>query len=266
MKKLALALVCLVSVAFFASCDPKVENPEPAIQILATEGYLQDGQVADVNVEYSFGFVVSSNAETQQELASLVVTVDDEEFETVELTGNTFTYESAIEWVIERDIIDESVIKAVVTDVDGKVNTATITVSLNQEPALEAAPFTWFRLGTQEQSGLEEFGLIWDGNAKVTHAQIKPMTGVTLLFFEAADWDNTVTATDKANLFQAALEQPSSVKPVYNNVSTTASGTYNDVIGTITTDGEYHLINVRECTIGQFQAAGYPITITGNAK
>ena len=40
MKKLALALVCLVSVAFFASCDPTVEHPEPTIALLTGEGYI----------------------------------------------------------------------------------------------------------------------------------------------------------------------------------------------------------------------------------
>ena len=267
MKKLALALLCLVSVAFFASCDPVVENPEPAIQINAAEGFLQNGDVVEMDTEYAFSFIVSSNAETQEALASLVVTVDDDEFETIELTGDTYTYEGHIIWGApeEREIIGTSTIKAVVTDVDGKVNTATITVSVNQEDPLEVTPFEWFRLGSAAVE-LTEFGLVWENNLKVTHAQIKPMEGVKLFIFEPADWEAVVTATDKAALFSAALENTSIMVGVYNNVSTTVGGTYNDVIGTITTDGEYHLINVLNCTIGAFEPQGYPVTITGNAK
>ena len=52
MKKLALALVCLVSVAFFASCDPEITNPEPTIAVITGENYVYDGQTIDVNTDY----------------------------------------------------------------------------------------------------------------------------------------------------------------------------------------------------------------------
>ena len=64
MKKLALALVCLVSVAFFASCDPTTDQPEPSIAILSgleyVNGTVDNPQIIpmDDNVDWKFGFHV----------------------------------------------------------------------------------------------------------------------------------------------------------------------------------------------------------------
>ena len=75
MKKLALALVCLVSVAFFASCDPTIQNPEPVISIVAEEGFLTDAQenVLDMDVAYPYGFMATSNTQTLKELSRMVI-------------------------------------------------------------------------------------------------------------------------------------------------------------------------------------------------
>ena len=70
MKKLALALVCLVSVAFFASCNEPVANPEPSIAVMTGENYIFDGQTIDLYKDYNLGFRVASNSQTQKELAS----------------------------------------------------------------------------------------------------------------------------------------------------------------------------------------------------
>ena len=69
MKKLALALMCLVSVAFFASCTQPVENPEPSIAVVTGENYIYDGQTIDLGVNYNLGFRVASNSQTMKELA-----------------------------------------------------------------------------------------------------------------------------------------------------------------------------------------------------
>jgi len=265
MKKLALALLCLVSVAFFASCDPKVENPEPTIAIATTDGYLANGDVVEVGEEYSFGFNVASNAETLEELVSLVITIDDGEYETLELTGDAYNYVSTITWNIDREIIGQSTIKAVVTDADGKTNTASITVDVNYEEPLVETPFEWFRQGNT-QTGLAGFGLKWEANLKETHAQIKPLDGVKMYILTTNDWADVNNVKEKANLFQELLENNTPVATVYNNVSTSAGGTYDDVIGTVMPNGETHLINVTKCVIGDFEPTGYPITISGNAK
>ena len=203
MKKLALALVCLFSVAFFASCDPDITNPEPSIQILQEEGYLQDNDVVDLGTDYLFGFVVASNPQTNKDLASLVVNVGDTQWANVDLTGlKEYTHRDTVAWTLTREIIGTDVITAVVTDVDGNTATATINVSVN-EPAipLEAADFTWNRHGGAAATGLDEFGLEWNSNAKEIYAVITPAEGAQLYKFDPEVWENTTTSVQKAALF-----------------------------------------------------------------
>ena len=263
MKKLALALVCLVSVAFFASCEKTVEHPEPSIAVLQEEGYVANGEVVDLNTEVQFGFVCAANAETGKKLASLVVKVDDTEWANQNLSGMTeYTYKDVVTYKPEeKDIIGESVITAILTDEDGKTATASITLSVNN-PAqpLTAVDFEWYRLGNT-QTGLEEYGLFWERNAKSPFAQIKPLEGVVLYSFPAEKWETTTTDIEKAALFSEGVTMS-----VYKNVDVNQNGTYNDVIGTKMEDGTLHLIHVTSCVIDPWQSAGTPTHIYGQAK
>ena len=269
MKKLALALMCLVSVAFFASCDPQdVTNAEPTIQVIQDEGFIQDNAVVDLGTEYYFGFAGASNPQTNKELASLVVKVGDTEWANVDLTGMTeFRHVDTVMWGLEKELIGSDVITAVLTDAAGKTATATINVSIN-EPAqpLVSHTFEWYRLGNTV-TGLDQFGLWWDRNLKATHAQIKPLDGTKLFQFDASKWDEVATDLDKAALFSAALEAGENIN-LYDGINTDISGDkdYNDVIGTITEDGAYHLIHITHYNRGAFVSQGYPFTITGEAK
>ncbi len=266
MKKLALALVCLVSVAFFASCKEPVENPEPSIAIFNEEGYVQNNDVVDLNTDVKFGFVMSSNSQTQKALQSLVVKIDDVVWAnlTDSLTGlTTYTYKDVVEYKLERDsIIGASVITATVTDEAGQMNTATINLKLNQvEDPLTVRDFDWFRQGNT-QTGLEELGLYWERNIKSPFAQIKPMDGVVLYKFDSSVWEQVVTPSQKAAVFADGATTAS----VYNNVDVNENGTYNDVIGTRMPDGTLHLMLVEMCRVGSYEPAGTPIHIYGKAK
>lgn len=264
MKKLALALVCLVSVAFFASCDPQVQNPEPTIAVLVEEGYVANGDVVDLNTEFNYGFVMAANTQTNKELASLIIKIDDNEPDTIALQGTEYTHRGTLKYELtsKDEIVGESLITAIVTDAAGETATASIKLSINQ-PALPliARTFEWYRLGNT-QTGLDQFGLYWERNAKVTHAQIKPLDGVTMYTFASNVWDATTTDVEKAALFSDGATEIS----VYDNVSTTAGGNYDDVIGTKMANGTLYLIHVTKCVIDDYQSAGYPIHITGEAK
>ena len=270
MKKLALALVCLVSVAFFASCTPE---GQPTIQILNDEGYVQNNQVLDVNTPYLFGFAVASSTATNKELTSLKVNVeafDNEGTSTgvtiwadKDLTGLTsYNYVDTLYFTIDREeILGSAVVTAVVTDAAGQTATASFTVSVNNPSLpLVAVDFDWYRLGNT-QTGLAEYGLYWERNAKSPFAQIKPLENVTLYSFTAEAWEATTTDTEKAALFSEALSMS-----VYNGVDVNAPATYNDVIGTKMADGTLHLLHVTSCTIGAQETQGRPIHIYGQAK
>ena len=263
MKKLALALMCLVSVAFFASCTQPVDNPEPTIQVCTDAGYVQDGATVDLDTDVVFGFVMASNTQTNKELANLLVTIDDHQWANVPLNRTQYTYTDTIVYTMNReDIVGTSKITAVLTDVAGQTATAEINLNINEpsEPLI-AHIFEWFRLGNT-QTGLEEFGLYWEKNIKDTHAQIKPLEGVTLYTFDSSVWEATTTDVQKVAIFSDGATEIS----VYNNVSTTAGNDYNDVIGTKMADGTLHLIHVTKCVIDAYQDQGYPIHITGEAK
>ena len=273
MKKLALALMCLVSVAFFASCDPEITNPEPTIAILAENGYLQNNQTVDITEDYPFGFIVASNPETNKQLASLVINVEafdnnDSLIESrvwanVSLTGETspYTHRDTLRFS-RNEIVGSCVITAKVADAAGESATATIKVSLNQpaEP-LTVADFDWFRQGNT-QTGLEEYGLYWERNIKSPFAQIKPIQGVILYKFDSEVWDRIAYENQKAALFADGAVTAS----VYNNVDVNENGTYNDVIGTRMPDGTLHLMLVEMCRVGSYEPAGTPIHIYGKAK
>ncbi len=264
MKKLALALVCLVSVAFFASCTPEVQNPEPSIAVfVGSEGYLYDGAIVDVNVDYPFAFRAASNAQTQKDLATFKIYIDDElQLDSI-ISGKEFEFTGTFAYEFRDNIIDETSIKAVVTDVAGKMNTATINLKINQpEEPLTEVDFEWYRLGN-DQTGLDEYGLYWHQNAKSPFAQIKPKDGVILYKFDSNVWNEVVYGTQKA----AKFADGATTIAMYNNVDVNlANGTYDDVIGTRMPDGTLHLIHVTSHRVGAQQSAGRPIYINGQAK
>ena len=68
MKKLALALVCFASVAFFASCQQEITNPEPTISVITDEGFVKNGDVIDVEQTIVYGFQMASNSQPKKEL------------------------------------------------------------------------------------------------------------------------------------------------------------------------------------------------------
>jgi len=274
MKKLALALVCLVSVAFFASCTEPVENPEPSIEVVTTEGFVQDGAVIDVlgdTTFVTFGFNVASNPDTKKMLSSLVVSVDDEQLANLSLSNQSnFTYSNVLAYTFSRDeIIGESTITAIVTDEAGETNTASITIKFNQVAMdLEVKDFSWLRQGTNPGEGLAEYGLEWKSNVKEAHAIIKPVEGATLYGFSADTWDEVVTDADKLNAFTEGLH---TIMDDFRGVSAWNShDDYDFVIGTLY-NNEYHLIHitkgdVQSITNDQGQYIRTDITITGQSK
>lgn len=276
MKKLTLALVCLVSVAFFASCTEPVANPEPSIAVMTGDNYIYDGQTIDLYKDYNLGFRVASNSQTLKELASFKLetklyngTAEDVRPEvigdtTMTISGSEFVYEETVSFELAKSgIIGKVEYVATVYDKDNKMNTMTLTVNLNQaEDALAEVDFEWYRLGNN-QSGLEEYGLYWDQNAKAPFAQIKPLSGVILYKFESSVWEEVVLPSQKA----AKFADGATTAAMYNNVDVNlANGTYDDVIGTRMPDGTLHLIHVTSHRVGAQQAAGRPIYIYGQSK
>ena len=270
MKKFALALLCIVSVAFFASCSKDDDPKNPSISVYApSTDFVQDGATVDLLADsIKFGFQMASNADSQKELASLrvVIAVDtiETEWANLPLSGTTFTYTDSFSFSA-KEIIGHAVITATVTDADNNTATASITLNIDYtDPELEVTDFEWYRLGNHEQHGLEEFGLYWDRNR---NAIIVPTDGTTLFTgFTKEEWDAVTTESQKAAFILNAIEDPQHLASEYTGISTVGSGPVGDVILTLTADGGSHLIYIDKIQFGEFGTHGYPMTVTGQAK
>ena len=259
MKKLALALVCLVSVAFFASCNqPK---GQPTIAVLQEEGFVKDGDIVNLGEEVNFGFVMATSPQSNSLLKSLIIKIDDEAPDTIDIQGTEYTYKGVITYNLSKDeIVGNSTIIATVYDAVGEFATTSIKLSINQ-PAqpLEAKDFTWYRHGANTAEGnLADLGLQWAGNSKESFVILKPLTGATLYGFTSEDWGATTTDVEKAALFSDGL---SAVMDEFRGVSAWSDKDYDFVIGTVY-NGEYHLIHI---THGDVESKT-DITITGQYK
>lgn len=261
MKKLALALVCLISVAFFASCTPE---GQPTISVLPGEEYVHDGDIINVNEEFNIGFTMSSSIESGQKLASFTLVIDDETFETVKLDDTEFTFERtlALNTVDTRDDIDNVVITGTVTDVLGKSASVTITLILDETQELILENFEWNRHGGAAATGnLAELGLAWNTNEKDVFAVITAVEGAELFEVPAEKWSQITTEPEKVALFS----EGGGALPIraYKGVSAFASNNYNDVIAT-RYNGEYYLIHITEGIVSTFK--GTDVTIKGEWK
>ena len=284
MKKLALALVCMFSVAFFASCTKTIEHPEPSIAILAGENFItgtvENPTIIDYDdenaINLKYGFHVESNAETKKELASLIVTWEwtdsdgnvDSFCDTIDLTGKT-SYDYS-DYIFEQDkatiTLYDMTVKAVVTDVDNQRNTATIAYKIQmEEVALISHTIEWVRRGQNVLSADEmaQYGLQWTGTYKAPFATIKPLDGAQLYVCDGADFDDIIYESDK-NVYFTNLAAESTPVEYYRNIDANEDSDYNDMLAVIYGD-EYYLIHITYADI-ETGAYGTQITITGAAK
>jgi hypothetical protein len=270
MKKLALALVCLFSLAFFASCEQEISDRRPTISVKVDEGYVQDGDVVQLYTQNKFGFIMTSNPLTMKKLTGFTVYVDDTELAALDLENETsYVYIDSVFYKLDRDvIIGESVIKAIVTDEAGESNTATITLQL-QEPAIPLMVKTieCVRKGANLQGDTEEemasYGLQWAVSYKEVFATLKPVDGATLYVCDGDDFAEITTLAEKTAYFMNLTENATPVDS-YRKITTDHDADYNDMLAII--DGEnisLVLINRADIETGSY---GTQITITGVAK
>lgn len=277
MKKLALALVCFASVAFIASCTPEITNPEPSIAVKTGENYVYDGQTVDIGQNYTLGFRAASNSQTMKELATFKLnvkftTLDDTETKSydsiINVSGTEYTFEQVLNFGLtnneeSRELVAKAVFTATITDVDGKMNSTTINLNINQPAvALEPKDFSWVRQGSSDATGLAEYGLEWTGNGKEVFAIIKPVAGAEMYLILPEDWAAVKTDVDKAAFFSDGVY---SVISDFRGVSAWNSKDYDYVIGT-RYNGEYHMIHITHGQVDNNGSAGTDITITGQSK
>jgi len=287
MKKLALALVCMFSVAFFASCTKTVEHPEPTIAILAGDNYIagtvDQPMVIDANdanaIGLKYGFHVESNAETKKELSSLKITWEytyydeGEEVYTydtiIDLTGMT-SYDYS-DYLFEQDraiiTLMDGKITAVVTDADNQTNTAAVAFTIEmEEEELPIELIEWVRKGQNVLSAEEmaEYGLKWEGTYKAPFATIKPMEGATMYVCDGDDFDNIKFWSEKNAYFTNLAAEGATPAESYRNIDANEDSSYNDMLAVIYGE-DLFLIHITYADI-ETGTYGTQITITGAVK
>lgn len=271
MKKLALALMCLVSIAFFASCNPE---GQPSIHAYIEEGYVQDGEVVYMDQEIDFGFVVASSPVSNSTLSSLVVKVDDEEWDNIDLTGKTeYTYTSAIEFSYNREIIGDCVITALVTDAMGQIATSTITLHIDGETPIDDEPliartFDWCRKGLtlESEEEMAAVGLTWPGNYRDNvYVTIKPLAGCSMYIIEDGDKFDAIKTEGEKEAFFNELTETATPDTQYKEIRADQGGTYNTMLAVIDDEGETHLVHFNRAT-AELVTAGALIHLFGELK
>lgn len=272
MKKLALALVCIASLAFFASCN---KEGQPTIQVYNGEdGYVLATDTVDVNTEVNFGFVVASSAVTNKELSTLVVKVDDydELTDTINLAGMTsYTYKGTLSYTAKDEIVGTSVITAIVTDAAGQTATASINLTIIQpDQPLISKTVEWIRKGTNlvgiTEAEMREIGLQWTGSYKDIMATIEPLNGAQLYVCSGDDYEGIATMSDKNAYFTSlAAEGGATPVPSYRNITTNNSADYNDMLAVIYGE-KLTLVRINHAQIDNLGSVGTQITITGEMK
>lgn len=239
----------------------------PTISVYQGSGYIKDGDILDLDTEYQFGFEVSSD----KGLAFLSVEIDGYDWTNVDLQGltsYTFTDVITYEMASKDEIIGESTINAVVTDVDGLMNSASIHVLINQ-PAhqLENIDFEWVKQGNNVISADEmaAYGLMWGQTYKEIFVTLKPIEGAILYVCNGDGFENITTDVERAAYFVNLMETSSPVGSYRNISAMMASQDYNDMLALIGPNGEPHLIHIMHTEI-QTSSSGSRITITGEIK
>lgn len=147
-----------------------------------------------------------------------------------------------------------------VTDGIGQVASVQFSVTVTPLTSDLSAPqnFSWNRLAGAAGTGLSQFGLQWTNNSS-TNA-IVAIDGATGMYsLPSSAWTDVTTQEE----LSSAIANASSITQ-YTNVSSTQSGTYNDVLGVVH-NGTNYLINVQQGTVNAV-AGGTNITIAGQYK
>lgn len=263
MKKLALALMCLVSVAFFASCNPQ---GQPTIYVINEDGYVQNGDVVNLGEEVNFGFAMASAIETSSPLTMLLIQIDDMIPDTVVLTGTSYTYRGTLVYGLEKEIVGTSIITATVYDAAGQFATTSLSLTLNQAAQpLIGNTIQWVRRGATvlSEEEMANYGLKWENTYKAPFATIKPIEGANLFVCNGDLFESITTDVEKAAFFAELIETGTPTES-YRNVDANQSADYNDMLAVVKDDLRVVIIIRRaEIETGSF---GTQITIKGEAK
>ena len=145
-------MLCLASIALLAGCKKEVKpdepdepeipvtpvNTKPSLNIINQEGYIANGDTLQCGTSYSFGFIARSNSQTNAELSSLIILIDNEEKANLELSGTEYIYNDNVSFPNDYPN-DRVTITAILSDIGGKEVSQSLHVQL-QKIIIEGKP------------------------------------------------------------------------------------------------------------------------------
>lgn len=154
MKKTTITffMLCLASIALLAGCKKEVKpdepdepeipvtpvNTKPSLSIINQEGYIANGDTLQCGTSYNFGFIALSNSQTNAELSSLIILIDNEEKANLELSGTEYIYNDNVSFPNDYPN-DRVTITAILSDIGGKEVSQSLHVQL-QKITIEGKP------------------------------------------------------------------------------------------------------------------------------
>lgn len=267
MKKFALALMCALSVLLIVSCSKKKDEPTPEEPKLPTIEFVNAGghcvyQDTEIISGDTVSFQVRAIATDANDLLTslnLKLTYNNDSRDTTITLDNLTTYT----YVAEPEAMELPeglfTIEATAATKSGKTATAKVNITIH-EATLEVNDFEWVRAG-DHCTGLEQFGLEWELNAKEVKAKIVPVEGAILKTLEDVEFGAITTEMQK----MVAFEQATQVDK-FHEVSCEANhDDYNFVIMTQYNENIY-LINITKGTVEKQPDNSYIFTISGQWK
>jgi len=268
-KYLALALIGLFT---FTSCEDDNDTSLGAFLTVTEAGTGSTGGAITIAQGEVLGFVIDarkgeSDMETFAVSVSGVNTVNPIP---TSLQGNNFPYDIAnaddetyidtVLFVNAGANIGNTVYTFTVTDKDGNTDAVTFTVTVDAGTTALSTPasFTWQRAGSAAATGLAQFGLKWTLNS-ATSAIVALDAGTKMVILTSAQWSSLSTQEDLASAITAG-----SAVTEYRGVSSSADGTYDDVLG-VSHNGMSYILNVTQGTVNT-GGVGTTITITGEYR
>ncbi len=250
-KSLFVAGLLLVTAMFTACEDDEIFDPPTVLTSAGGEIVLDEGVE-----EYTLEGTVLSDAGVA-EIRLLEVT-DDGNFQ-IGSTLTNFEDPNSVPYSFTiTGITDVMVVKVEATDIDMQTSYSdeiTLVYTPVPETQLTDAEQTeWKRVGGNDGTGLDEFGLKWTRNLKSVMAVIeKDGAGKFVQLAEEA-WEEIET-------LEALIEEVEDAEDMedYRGVSAEQDNTYNDVLATVV-DGQYFLILVKSATVTTGDA-GTTVTI-----
>ena len=277
MKKFALALLCIVSVAFFASCnkDSDKKAGDPTISFVEDSLYVSDGDTILSNYPFIVGIEAKSNETTKELLTSCYIRIFSEEtalWDTLVENINQLQYN----WTEGFSFEGEGIITIAATVTNEAGNTADCRMDLHLiYDNLTVKDIDWARAGghvdAEDTEEMASYGLYWDSRAPF--ANIRCKENAVLYVFQ----DNTIQGMENIwetltneyakRVFFATIRELVDPVDEYRNVDVNPQDKdYNDVLATIDENGGLHLIHITHAHVASTQGVGTTVTITGQVK